>query len=109
MHRDRTGMGASTPIQLRRALPDDSDAMLRLSLNWRAWAFAGSLLPRGRGRIVLALAALIATFVVPARHAGASGQCANPIACENLLTGTPESVWDISGSGDPGLQGFATD
>jgi hypothetical protein len=32
--------------------------------------------------------------------------CPNPIVCENLLPG--DKGWDISGSGDPGLQGFAT-
>ena len=31
------------------------------------------------------------------------------IAAENQLPGVPASVWDISGAGDPSLQGFATD
>ena len=30
------------------------------------------------------------------------------IIAENLLPGTPQSTWDVSGSGDPTLQGFAT-
>jgi hypothetical protein len=35
----------------------------------------------------------------------------NPIACENSLTGTPPSVWDIptQDAGDPSIQGFASD
>jgi hypothetical protein len=33
----------------------------------------------------------------------------NPIVAENQLPGTPQSVWDISGDGDPTIQGFATD
>src|SRR5690606_4555822 len=33
----------------------------------------------------------------------------NPIATENSLPGNPKSEWDISGSGDPNIQGFATD
>jgi hypothetical protein len=33
----------------------------------------------------------------------------NPIVTENALPGTPQSVWDVSGSGDPAIQGFATD
>ena len=33
----------------------------------------------------------------------------NPIVAENQLTGNPASQWDISGAGDPGIQGFATD
>ncbi|AGA31260.1 DUF4082 domain-containing protein [Singulisphaera acidiphila] len=33
----------------------------------------------------------------------------NPIVAENLLPGNPASEWDVSGAGDPTLQGFATD
>src|SRR4030095_14266994 len=28
---------------------------------------------------------------------------------ENALTGNPASEWDVSGAGDPTIQGFATD
>jgi len=38
-----------------------------------------------------------------------SAQCANPIACENLLPGNLPSEWDITGAGDPTIQGFTTD
>jgi hypothetical protein len=42
--------------------------------------------------------------------AGIRGQqSCNPIVCENQLPGAPASQWDISGSGDSSLQGFATD
>src|SRR5436305_11881831 len=34
---------------------------------------------------------------------------ANPIVAENLLPGTPQSVWDVPGAGDPTIQGFASD
>src|SRR5919107_2620822 len=33
----------------------------------------------------------------------------NPIVSENALAGSPASEWDIQGSGEPTLQGFATD
>ncbi|WP_406695926.1 DUF4082 domain-containing protein [Singulisphaera sp. Ch08] len=33
----------------------------------------------------------------------------NPIIAENQLPGTPQSEWDILGSGDTSIQGFATD
>jgi hypothetical protein len=33
----------------------------------------------------------------------------NAIVTENQLPGTPQSTWDISGSGDPTIQGFTTD
>ena len=37
---------------------------------------------------------------------GAGG---NPTACENSLPGNPPSQWDISGSGDPSIQGFTAE
>ncbi len=33
----------------------------------------------------------------------------NPIVTENALPGSPQSDWDVQGSGDATLQGFATD
>ena len=33
----------------------------------------------------------------------------NPIVAENCLAGSPSSEWQISNSGDPSIQGFATD
>jgi hypothetical protein len=33
----------------------------------------------------------------------------NPIVVENAKPGNPPSQWDISGSGDSSIQGFATD
>ena len=32
----------------------------------------------------------------------------NSIEAENCLAGTPQSQWDISGAGDPTIEGFAT-
>src|SRR5262245_17474775 len=34
---------------------------------------------------------------------------ANPIQAENCLPGNPSTEWDITGSGDASIQGFATD
>ena len=34
---------------------------------------------------------------------------ANAIVAENCLPGNPASEWDVSGAGDPSIQGFATD
>ena len=39
-------------------------------------------------------------------------RCSPPVAkvvCENMLPGTPASTWGVSGSGDPSIQGFATE
>ncbi len=33
----------------------------------------------------------------------------NEIEAENCLPGNPASEWDVSGAGDPSIQGFATD
>ena len=40
---------------------------------------------------------------------GTCGSPANAIVAENCLAGNPASEWDISGVGDPSIQGFATD
>src|SRR5579872_1764846 len=32
----------------------------------------------------------------------------NPIVAENQLPGTPQSVWDVPGEGDPTIQGYST-
>jgi N,N-dimethylformamidase beta subunit-like, C-terminal/Bacterial Ig domain/Purple acid Phosphatase, N-terminal domain len=61
--------------------------------------------------VVLALAGA-AVAVAPAT-ADAAGPCGppvvNPVACENTLPGNPSTQWDVSGSGDASIQGFATD
>ncbi len=33
----------------------------------------------------------------------------NEITCENKQPGNPPSEWDVSGPGDPGIQGYATE
>ena len=44
--------------------------------------------------------------LVPGPQAKAD-TCANPVACENALTGTPQSVWDSGNVNDTYIQGFA--
>jgi hypothetical protein len=42
----------------------------------------------------------------------AASACTNPptkIVAENCTPGNPSTEWDINGSGDPRIQGFATD
>jgi len=51
-----------------------------------------------------------AVSAVAERRARASAATAeNPIVGENRRRGTRPSAWDIRGSGDPSIQGFATD
>src|SRR5262245_58003615 len=62
------------------------------------------------GAVAVALGTLPLLIALPAHAAGPCGPpVVNPVACENTNAGTPSSTWDISGSGDASIQGFATD
>src|SRR6266487_131046 len=62
------------------------------------------------GLVALVLGVLPLLRALPAHAAGPCGPpVVNPVACENTNPGTPSSVWDVSGAGDPTIQGFATD
>ena len=43
----------------------------------------------------------------PCLPAANGATCANPVACENLLPGTPQSVWDIAHGAGTTITGFA--
>lgn len=60
-----------------------------------------SLLPCNWRGYMLACVLLLVNYIYSVAQ--------NPIVTENALTGNPKSEWDISGSGDPNIQGFATD
>jgi PKD repeat protein len=62
---------------------------------------------RGRDARRIARAAALVPALLFALALPAQAQ--NPIVTENGLAGTPASTWDVSGSGDPTIQGFATD
>jgi len=53
--------------------------------------------------VTVALAGVLA-IIAPAAPARAA--CANPVACENQLPGTPQSVWDVTNPSTT-IQGFA--
>ena len=77
-------------------------------LSLHTWRSGG----RRFGVVAGIVVALVAGMVAVPGVARADTNCAiaaNPVLCENQLPGTPESVWDISGVGDPTIQGFATD
>jgi methionine-rich copper-binding protein CopC len=71
--------------------------------------------PRGFARAGRALAALtlVAAGLTVAPQVAEAAPCdppvPSPIACENSKPGSPSSEWDIAGSGDDTVQGFATD
>ncbi len=60
--------------------------------------------------VALVVAVLAGAFAIPGPAlADPCNPVVNPIVCENSKPGTPASVWDIDGSGDSSIQGFATD
>src|SRR5262245_57844417 len=71
--------------------------------------------PRAITILSAALAAAVAAWLSPtgsAQRAQTAPGCANPankIVAENCKPGNPSTEWDINGSGDPRIQGFATD
>ena len=60
----------------------------------------------GLGSLLIVLSGL---FAERAAAAPCDPPIANQIVCENSKPGDPASEWDVSGSGDPTIQGFATD
>ena len=58
-------------------------------------------------RLIYAIGLAVVVLMLPSIR-GQSCQ-ANAIVCENQLAGSPSSEWDVSGSGDSSLQGFATE
>jgi hypothetical protein len=64
----------------------------------------GFTVSRHRLRNLLFIAIVAAFSRRPVLHAQS---CANPVACENQQQGSTD--WQISGSGDADIQGFATD
>ncbi len=60
------------------------------------------------------MAALLPVAAVPALlpAANAADPCSpllNAVACENSKPGSPPAEWDITGAGDPDIQGFSTE
>lgn len=63
--------------------------------------------PRSSPVSLLVIALLI--LLAPSTLRASCSSPGNAIEAENCLTGTPSSTWDISGSGDSTIQGFAND
>jgi len=59
------------------------------------------------------VAVMTAAIIVAGRGSGwptlQAQPTTNPIVLENQNPGSPQSEWDISGSGDASIQGYATD
>jgi subtilase family serine protease len=63
-----------------------------------------------RGNVYPRLASLLLLLLPLALSAApCDPPVTNPILCENTKPGNPSTEWEVSGSGDPSIQGFATD
>ncbi len=82
------------------------NAALSTSTTYTATLKGGATDPRIKDVAGNALAANHSWSFTTGTTAGCSG---NPIVVENCLTGSVSSEWDVSGAGDPSIQGFATD
>jgi len=63
---------------------------------------------RPSARLILALAAALILAGLDSMRPFLRAQT-GPIVAENSFPGNPASEWDVSGAGDPSIQGFATD
>jgi Domain of unknown function (DUF4082)/Fibronectin type III domain len=55
-----------------------------------------------------ALLLVAALLLLAASPAASQAACANPVACENALPGSPPSDWYVADAGDDSIVGFAT-
>src|SRR5215471_13273457 len=62
-----------------------------------------------RPRLVVVAAAVALMLYMFGQEPVAEGACANPIACENLLTGNSPTEWDLPSGTDTSIRGFTTD
>jgi hypothetical protein len=71
----------------------------------------GSSRGHGTAALVAVVVVLVCALAGGRGAVAASEPCplANEVACENLLPGSPDDEWEVDGSGDPTIQGFATD
>ncbi len=82
-------------------------AALALSSTYTATLRGGSTDPRIKDLAGNALAANV-TWSFTTEATSACAAPANSVVAENCLTGNPPSEWDVVGSGDSSIQGYAT-
>lgn len=83
-------------------------AALSASSTYTATVKGGATDPRVKDLAGNALASNSSWSFTTAAVSGACSSPANSIVAENCLVGNPASEWDITGIGDPSIQGFAT-
>jgi methionine-rich copper-binding protein CopC len=88
-----------------------SRARIELSRYISVAALARSVTRFGRTPHLVVAAVLAGCMLVTVQAGGAKadpcGAGGNPVACENTLQGTPQSVWDVGAGEGTTIQGFA--
>jgi len=84
-------------------------ASLLPSTTYTLTARGGTTDPRILDLAGNALAASSAASFTTAAASGSCGSTSNAIQAENCLVGSLPSEWDVSGAGDPTIQGYATE
>jgi hypothetical protein len=84
-------------------------AVLAATTPYTATVRGGSTDPRVKDVAGNALGADVSWTFTTGAGVGPCDAPANPVVAENCKPGSPPSEWDVSGSGDPTIQGFATD
>ena len=74
-----------------------------------AWLLAALVGVAGLPLATVVASPASATPAASSASVPAAGPTTNEIQAENLLPGNPESEWQVSGSGDPTIQGYTTD
>ncbi len=93
---------------LRARVSGDAGSLTRTTRDSATHEARRSLVPSWSLLGLLVTAVLM--LIVGSDRVAAADPCgANEIVCENQLAGSPSSEWDISGTGDSAIQGFATD
>lgn len=82
---------------------------LGASTTYTVTLMGGTTDPRVKDVAGNALAANVSWSFATGPAGGVCAAPANAIVAENCLAGNPDSEWNISGAGDPSIQGFATD
>jgi len=64
---------------------------------------------RAMACLIVSASVLLSSAPGRASQAPACASPANQVVAENCRPGHPQTEWDVNGSGDPKIQGFATD
>jgi hypothetical protein len=83
-------------------------AALPASTTLKATVVGGTTDPRVKDLAGNALAASVSWSFLTAPLSGACAAPANATVAENCLTGNPSTEWDVTGTGDATIQGYAT-